>query len=156
MRTTIENVGEFISYKNKAIKCMFKDRTIVRVRMGEEMAVILSKGGERLVVPIENAREYEEYMKVAMEFMDYAFTPSHERERREQEKVAKQLQVEGELSKIQRTIGIIQNRVPVGIMRNEDMTMKYNPNEVLIPDIQEMLQKTSSQINSIKELLSNL
>ena len=142
-RMRLEDLGEFIAYKNKTAKCTFDDRTIIRIKLGADTAVVLTRQGERLVIPVHNAREHEKYVKVCLEFMDYVFTPPRERERREQEKMFQDARIATELSKIERTLGIMQNRVPQSSA--PDMSLRADiseegEREVCDPQVNEALQ----------------
>ena len=121
------------------------------IKLGGQTATVLTKEGERLTLPVANPIGYEDYFKTCMEFLDFAFTPIQERERREQAKLQQQAEIEAEISRIQRTIGIISSKAPTAVAESE-MTFS----EEKRPEINEVLQKTADHLSSIKKLLSSI
>ena len=114
-----------------------------------------------MVLPLDKPLDFEKHLQVAMEFLDFAFTPAKERELREQEKLAQQLRIEGEMSQIERTLGIIRNRVPTPALE-EPLSHTLNVQselaspEVTDSDVQRALQATQEHIAQINLLLQNL
>jgi len=101
---------------------------------------------------------YEFYMKAALEFMDFAYTPLKEREQREKEKQLQQAEIVAELSKIQRTIGLLSNKIPNQMILPENQIYSAPPENEnnQVPEINDMLKKQSEHLESIKKLLSSI
>ena len=55
----VEGLGIFTAFKDKSVKGVFEDRTIIRLHFGHENAMILSNKGERLNVLIGEAYEFD-------------------------------------------------------------------------------------------------
>ncbi len=124
------------------------------MKLGEATAVVLTRQGERVLVPLESPHDHEGYIRVCCEFADFAFTPAREREQREMARTEQELQVGAELGRIQRTLGILSGRVPG--LEGDVMGPEMEMGEASSPEVSEMLQKNAEQLNSIKKLLSSL
>ena len=82
----VPNLATFYAYGNDSIKVVFTDRTILRMQKNCEAVRILDRMGHEMVFNIRTfqrcevaMKEYANYVTVAMEFFEWAFTPDEER-----------------------------------------------------------------------------
>lgn len=84
---TMEGMGHFTAYSNKAVKVVFEDRTLVRMMQGCDVIRILNKKGEEYFFNISKPNllfnEYKNYVKVAEEFFEWVFLSKEDRESKE-------------------------------------------------------------------------
>ena len=66
--------GFFEAFKNRSIKVVFMDRTVLRINFGQEVANILTKSGDRVSVRLDKPNDFEYYVKIAMEYYENVFT----------------------------------------------------------------------------------
>lgn len=69
-------IGCFEAYKNRTVKVLFSDRTILRIDYGDEHASIISKTGESLKVLIDKPNDYAYYINHALDFYEDMFLDS--------------------------------------------------------------------------------
>ena len=66
-----------MAYGDRSVKGMFEDRTIVRMREGREMVLILDRSGREIAINLNKPNslfhEYKNYVKVTQEFFEWAF-----------------------------------------------------------------------------------
>eukprot|EP00831_Metopus_contortus_P072856 TRINITY_DN66451_c0_g1_i1.p1 TRINITY_DN66451_c0_g1~~TRINITY_DN66451_c0_g1_i1.p1 ORF type:complete len:252 (-),score=50.76 TRINITY_DN66451_c0_g1_i1:24-779(-) len=158
-KLNIEGLGEFISYKNKCVKCTFKDRTIVRYKERDPMAIILTNSGERLEVSLESPIGFERYLEVCMEFVDFSFTPTRVREEQAEQKWIQQALIEGQMEQISRTISIMNNKIPTSSMPSTGLSdpgatfVQPPEEETMEKKIEKLLKQNERSIGAIRNIL---
>jgi hypothetical protein len=74
----MKDLGHFYAYNNGAIKASFQDRTIVRLMKDCKIIRVLNKRGDELLFNLDHPNQamaqYNDYIKVANEFFEWAFT----------------------------------------------------------------------------------
>ncbi|CDW85361.1 UNKNOWN [Stylonychia lemnae] len=174
----MEGLGHFQAYSNKSIKVSFEDRTILRMMRNCDIIRILNKYGEEINLNVQKPNilynDYRNYIKVADEFYEWAFSSQEERQQKELEEQKKQEAIDLEMQKIQRTLCFIdQNKLGSQMLqqKNEQEFHKqtyqqsYNENQNLqnytigleqrAHAVQE-LEVNQQKINEIQELLNAL
>lgn len=133
------------------------------MKAGADMALILSRLGERLTVSVDKPSEYERYLQVCLEFIDFVFTPLKEKEQRETNKIMEHQMIEEEMKKIQRTLSIMDNKVPVEegqieTRAEDDINCRIEAElaKDIVPEVEANLEQTGKQIEKINELLKSL
>lgn len=89
----VAGLAKFTAYCNKAIKVVFDDRTIVRMVYGCDSIRLLTRLGEELLLNLKSPsvatqamlQNYANYIRVAEEFFEWAFSSLEERQMRELE-----------------------------------------------------------------------
>ena len=72
----IKDLGEFYSYKNKSVKSIFKDRTIIMLNPDLKFVSLNDTFGNRLVFPLITVTQnnpYYFYIKTTLDFYDMCF-----------------------------------------------------------------------------------
>ena len=81
-------MGSFTAYCNEGVKAMFTDRTIVRMMRNCSVIRILNKRAEELYFNLQHPNaaiaDYNNYIKITQEFLDWAFSTPEERQRKEE------------------------------------------------------------------------
>ena len=76
----IKDLGEFYSYKNKSVKSIFKDRTIIMLNPDLKFVSLNDTFGNRLVFPLITVTQnnpYYFYIKTTLDFYDMCFNPEN-------------------------------------------------------------------------------
>jgi len=84
-----KGLAHFIAYANKSIKVVFEDRTIVRMMSGCSIIRILDRQGTELQVNLDHPNyafsDYQKYIQVSIEFLEWVFLSNEEKQRAEKE-----------------------------------------------------------------------
>jgi hypothetical protein len=118
----VKGLAHFTAYCNKAIKVVFEDRTIVRMIYGSDVVRILTKLGEEVLVNLRKPKhhhaaafslvqEYHNYIKVAEEFFEWAFSSPEQRALKERNELENIEAVEREVQRIERTLCLIDTNI---------------------------------------------
>ena len=82
----VEGLGSFTAYTNRSIKVRFEDRTVVRMIQKCDHIRILNARGEEMTVSVDGMarsyhilKEYQNYIKVASEFLEWAYLTKEEK-----------------------------------------------------------------------------
>ena len=76
----IKDLGEFYSYKNKSVKSIFKDRTIIMLNPDLKFVSLNDTFGNRKVFPLITVTQnnpYYFYIKTTLDFYDMCFNPEN-------------------------------------------------------------------------------
>lgn len=105
-------IGSFEAYKNRSVKVIFKDRTVLRINFGEDVANILTKFGDQVSVRVDNAKEFEYYTRIALDYYYDIFTDSQTKMERQQEEAYRNDMINYELEKNSRFLNIVSHTLP--------------------------------------------
>jgi hypothetical protein len=94
--------GIFEAYKNKSIKVVFYDRTVLRINFGQDFANILTKTGESVKVKLDRPIEFEFYVTLGMEYFENVFTDANTKLQRLNHSIMVSEMVAQEIEKNQR------------------------------------------------------
>jgi len=107
--------GFFEAYKNKSIKVVFTDRTVLRINFGQDVAQILTKNAERVEVRLDRPNDFKDYVKIACEYYENVFTdPKTKLERMKESAMLNDI-ISFELEKSERMLMITSGKVPTDI-----------------------------------------
>ena len=72
-------LGHFTAFRNRSIKVIFEDRTVLRLSDGQTEARVLTRSGDSLSVPLSNPVGFEKHVSAAQDFLVYAYASPAER-----------------------------------------------------------------------------
>ena len=101
--------GLFEAFKNRSIKVVFKDRTVLRINFAEEFASILTRLGDQIRIRVDSPQEFEYYVHVALEYYDDVFMDAQSKLQRADETSYRNDMINYELEKNQRLLSIVSN-----------------------------------------------
>jgi len=104
--------ASYEAFKNRSVKVVFRDRTVVRINFAEEFANILSKYGEQVRVRTDNPKEYQDYVDMALEYYDDVFTDPHTKLQKLQDTMYRNEMIQYELEKNQRLLQLMSGTRP--------------------------------------------
>jgi len=161
--------GSFEAFRNRSIKIAFTDRTVLRINFGEEFANILSKFGEQIRVRIDNPKEFEYYVNIAVQYFEDIFTDPQTKLNRIQETMYRKAMIDYELEKNKRLLQLMTNKLPDYTTDPEQFTyqtqydadlgsrqMKWSQIESSTFDRDEMNKRIQEQIKANEKILSQI
>jgi len=104
--------ASYEAFKNRSVKVVFRDRTVVRINFAEEFANILSKYGEQVRVRTDNPKEYQDYVDLALQYYDDVFTDPHTKLQKLQDTMYRNEMIQFELEKNQRLLHLMSGTKP--------------------------------------------
>ena len=90
----IKGLGEFYAYKNKAVKGIYKDRTIIMLNPDLKYVSLTDTFGERKVFPLISVQQnnpYYFYIKTLLDFYDLNFQPENTLKNEEKNRIENNL-----------------------------------------------------------------
>ena len=140
----VEGLAHFMAYSNKSIKVSFSDRTLLRMMHNCPIIRILNKLGEEIslnvVKPNILYNDYKNYIKVADEFYEWAFSTQEERQAKELEQQRQREIIEYEMQRIQRTLCYIDENKYVDQFGIKDINHASADNQIVSTTNNNMLE----------------
>ena len=147
----VKGVGDFIAYKSKSVKAIFKDRTIVRMNNDVYWINVFTKKGENVVIPLSHIRKDNEiypYVKMTIDFYDSCFDNAMK---------CNEMRIQEEINyKIQKSIERIEDAEKV-IFKKKKMysdNFIYNKQPTQM-DIETLLKRNEESLKEIRALKYN-
>lgn len=134
--------GLFEAFKNKSIKIVFMDRTILRINFGQDFATILTKLGDTVKVRLDMPNEFSYYVNIALEYFEHVFSDPATKIQRINESIIMSEMINHELEKNERFLKITGKPNTSSIE-----STNINPNNVSNLARSQFIEETSSFVN---------
>lgn len=144
----VKGMGEFYSYKNKAVKGCFKDRTVVKMNPDMFYIDILNPKGDKLLFRLDEINTdhpYYGYIRILVDFHDFCFNKENLMRFKEHNQMVEDY-VTRTIKKIERS-----DQAVFGRTKNFSDNYLYNK-QPTNEDIQNLLKRNEQMLKDIESL----
>lgn len=82
----VDGLASFTAYTNRSIKVRFEDRTVLRMKQGNDHIRILNAKGEELTLSLGGVarsysliKDFQNYIQVGSEFLEWVYLTKEEK-----------------------------------------------------------------------------